>query len=287
MKKSSVNQSINQSSSLPPLRSPAVLLNPSKSPFSSRKNNNKMNSSVRSSWDLQPRLNLTGRLLCSNNNCCLSRRRRRRVHTNNAADQVSTKALTSTIKTTTTTKDLSYPPTFPSTTQCKPKPSKNAPLSLLPLSFLLRSYLIASLSSSPPLLTPSLRLLSIIANSQSPFLDPDRNPLLRYLLRKTIYAHFCAGENLDEVRKTSFNLKGLGYSGVILNHGKEIILEHDEMPKVGRPHPDLAAQEDVENWKRINLETVRLVEEGGFVALKYVCLSLPPMTHLWGRFCLF
>lgn len=228
-------------------RSPAVLtLQPSAA--------TRMNSSLSSTCHLQPRLNLTGRLLRN----CLSRSRR--VHTNNGVDQLSTKAVT-------ITEDLSYPPNFPST-QCKP--SKNAPLSLLPLSFLLRSYLIASLSSSPRLLTPSLRLLSFIANSPSPFLDPDRNPLLRYLLRKTLYAHFCAGENLDEVRKTSFNLKGLGYSGVILNHGREIILAHDEMPKVGRGDPNLPAQEDVENWKRSNLETVRLVDEGGFVALKYV-----------------
>lgn len=209
-----------------------------------------MNSSLRSTFHLQPRLNLTGRLLRN----CLTRSR---LYTN-AVDQVPTKALT-------TTKDSSSPPTSQST-QCKPS---NAPLSLLPLSFLLRSYLIASLSSSPHLLTPSLRLLSIIANPPSPFLDPDRNPLLRYVLRKTLYAHFCAGENLDEVRKTSFVLKGLGYSGVILNHGREIISEDDEMLKVGRVDLDLAAQEDVQNWKRSNLETVRLVEEGGFVALKY------------------
>lgn len=209
-----------------------------------------MNSSLRSTFDLQPRLNLTGRLLRN----CLSRSR---LHTN-AVDQVPTRALT-------TTKDSSCPPTSQST-QCKPS---NAPLSLLPLSFLLRSYLIASLSSSPHLITPSLRLLSIIANPPSPFLDPDRNPLLRHVLRKTLYAHFCAGENSDEVRKTFFVLKGLGYSGVILNHGREITSEDDEMLKVGSSDLDLATQEDVENWKRSNLETVRLVEEGGFVALKY------------------
>lgn len=209
-----------------------------------------MNSSLRSTCHLQPRLNLTGQLLRN----CLSRSR---LHTN-AVDRVFRKALTK-------TKDWSYLPAFQST-QCKPS---NAPLSLLPLSFLLRSYLIASLSSSPRLLTQSLRLLSIIANSPSPFLKPDRNPLLRYVLRKTLYAQFCAGENLNEVRKTSFVLKGLGYSGVILNYGREIIFDDHEMLKVGRGDLDLAAKEDVENWKRSNLETVRLVEKGGFVALKY------------------
>lgn len=225
-----------------------------------------MHLSLRSTFHLQPRWNVTGQLLRN----CLSRSG---LHTNDGVDQVvPTKALT-----TTTTKDSSYPPTFPST-QRKPH---THPLSLLPLSFLLRSYLIASLSSSPRLLlTPSLRLLSIIANSPSPFLDPDRNPLLRYVLRKTLYAQFCAGENLDQVRKTTFVLKGLGYSGVILNHGREIILEEvDEMLKAGRTdHLDLAAQEEVENWKRSNLETVKLVEEGGFVALKYV--SFPSWAEL-------
>lgn len=56
---------------------------------------------------------------------------------------------------------------------------------------------------------------------------------------------------------------------MILNHGREIIFDDHEMLKVGRGDLDLAAQEDVENWKRSNLETVRLVEKGGFVALKY------------------
>lgn len=74
---------------------------------------------------------------------------------------------------------------------------------------------------------------------------------------------------MDEVRKTFFVLKRLGYSGVILNHGREITSEDDEMLKVGSGDLDLATQEDVENWKRSNLETVGLVEEGGFVALKY------------------
>lgn len=204
---------------------------------------------VRSLCPLQPGLILASRLLRI--------RLCRSLHTN-PLDQVATKAVT-------TTKDSSSPPTV-LLPQCKPS---DAPLSLLPLSFLFRSYLIASLSSSPRLLTPSLRLLSIVANSSSPFLSPDRNPLLRYALRKTLYAHFCAGENLDGVRKKICNLKALGYSGVILGHGREIV-KHDEMLRAGRAEIDLTPQEDVEDWKRSNLETVSLVDKGGFVALKYV-----------------
>ena len=205
---------------------------------------------VRSLCPLQPRLILASRLL----RICLCRS----LHTN-PLDQVAIKAFT-------TTKDSSSPRPPVLLPQCKPS---NAPLSLLPLGLLFRSYLIASLSSSPRLLTPSLRLLSIAANSSSPFLSPDRNPLLRYALRKTVYAHFCAGENLDEVRGKIWNLKALGYSGVILAHGREIV-KHDELLKADRAEIDLTPQEDVEDWKRSNLETVSLVDKGGFVALKYV-----------------
>ena len=61
---------------------------------------------------------------------------------------------------------------------------------------------------------------------------------------------------------------------MILNHGREIVIsseasEDDEMLKVGSGDLDMATQKDVENWKRSNLETVRLVDVGGFVALKY------------------
>lgn len=107
------------------------------------------------------------------------------------------------------------------------KPSQ-PPLSLLPFHVLIRSYLIAALSSSPRLLTPSLGLLSLLARSQSPFLNPDRNPVLRYVLRKTIYAHFCAGETLKDVRITVSGLKEAGFKGVILAHAREIVPESGE-----------------------------------------------------------
>lgn len=57
---------------------------------------------------------------------------------------------------------------------------------------------------------------------------------------------------------------------MILGHGREFVLNHDDMLKGDRGEFNLTLQEDVENWKRSNLETVRLVDEGGFVALKYV-----------------
>lgn len=156
------------------------------------------------------------------------------------------------------------------------KPSQ-PPLSLLPFRVLIRSYLIAALSSPPRLLTPSLRLLSILANSKSSFLNPDRNPVLQYMLRKTIYAHFCAGENLRDVRKTLSGLKRIGYKGVILAHAKEIVLKGVETLTAKEKCDDLVAKSDVEAWKQSNLETLDMVEEGDFIAVKYgpciVCTS--------------
>ncbi|MCJ1429912.1 proline dehydrogenase [Sticta canariensis] len=143
------------------------------------------------------------------------------------------------------------------------------PLSLLSLRVLIRSYLIAALSVSPRLLTLSLGLLSILANSKSPFLNIDRNPVFRYVLRKTLYAHFCAGETIGEVRTTLSRLKEIGYKGVILAHAKEIVLEAGKNVAADEKYDDLVAGLDVETWKHSNLETLKMVEEGDFVAVKF------------------
>lgn len=141
--------------------------------------------------------------------------------------------------------------------------SSKPPLSLLPLNVLLRSYLVSSLSSSPSLLTVSLRLLSKIIYSDSTFLSTDRNTLLRYLLKNTLYVQFCAGEETKEVENTLSNLKKTGYHGVILAYAKETAI-NDGGEQVASE--DAA---DVEAWKQGNLQTLRLSKEGDFVAIKY------------------
>ena len=153
--------------------------------------------------------------------------------------------------------------TQPSETACK------APLSLLPSSTLIRSYLITYLSSTPLLLTPALKLLSILAHSQSPVLSPDRNPVLRYLLKKTFYAQFCAGETEAEVRRTVLGLKGMGYRGVILGYAREVCLGEGEVGALGEKMGASGVDMEMEAWKKGTLETVRLAEEDDFVALKY------------------
>lgn len=88
-------------------------------------------------------------------------------------------------------------------------------------------------------------------------------------MKKTFYAHFCAGETPREVEKTVSRLKEIGFQGVILVYSKEIELKQGEDASVndGIDHSQ-NAEHDVENWKNGNLATVRLANRGDFVAIK-------------------
>lgn len=161
----------------------------------------------------------------------------------------------------------SISPTSPNISQRPP------PLSLLPLPTLLRSYALTAVSSYPLLLAPSLRLLSFVAHSPFALLNPDRNLLLRWLLKRTFYAQFCAGETAKEVQRTVQELKGMGYQGVMLAYGKETVIEKGQ--KIETSSRTSAAEgasnseKEVHAWKEGTLKTVQMAEEGDFVSLKF------------------
>ncbi|CAF9929595.1 MAG: proline dehydrogenase [Alectoria fallacina] len=186
-----------------------------------------------------------------------------------------------TISTTASTDPDTYAST-PAVTPTLPiisQPSR--PLSLLPLPILLRSYALTALSSYPLLLSPSLRLLSLVAHSSSAFLNPDRNPLLHYLLKKTFYAQFCAGETKNEVQKTVKGLKCMGYRGVILAYGKEIVLEKGEkIDTSSSQSADPTAEKDVHDWKEGTLQTVEMAEDGDMIGLKFSGAGRDAMRQL-------
>lgn len=151
--------------------------------------------------------------------------------------------------------------------------ASKAPLSILPLPTILRSLAVTTLSSSPFLLPPSLALMSVLAHTTQPVLNPDRNPLLRKLIKSTFYAQFCAGENAVEVRDTMARLKGLGFSGVILGYAREVVLTDKQIESLSTTGLEGKEMEDcVKNevipWANGTLETVRLAEKGDYVALK-------------------
>lgn len=160
----------------------------------------------------------------------------------------------------------------------------STPLSCLPLSTLLRSYLITSVSSIPILLKPSLILMGYLAHSKSRWLNPDNNRLLHFLLKRTVYNQFCAGETPAEVRRTISSLKELGYKGVILNHAREAVLSKEEAANldsgVSTPAQEAADAEELQQWKNDLLQTVMLTERGDFVAMKFTGSGREALLHL-------
>lgn len=119
------------------------------------------------------------------------------------------------------------------------------------------------------LLSFVLRLLSRIAKSESVVLNPDRNPLLRHLLRTTFYAHFCAGESESEIKGVLAGLKRIGYDGVILTYAKETVPHRAGTHRLmTRCSEEINARDEVETWERGSLKTIDLADKGDFVALK-------------------
>lgn len=99
-------------------------------------------------------------------------------------------------------------------------------------------------------------------------MNPDRNPILRLLLKRTFYANFCAGETRTEIQKTVNGLKELGFTGVILAYAKEIVVQkdHDFSRCKNVDHTETVAE--VKAWKEGNLKTIGLTASGEFVGLK-------------------
>jgi hypothetical protein len=158
---------------------------------------------------------------------------------------------------------------------------------MLPLSTIVRSLSVTTVTSIPALLTPALASLSWVAESKAKVLDPDRNSILKAALRQTIYSQFCAGETPDEVESTISDLKGLGYAGVILGYGREVVMDEDEARALESrgaheaKRIDTARQaREVLEWKEGTLQTLALTREGDFVALKFTGAGREALSHL-------
>jgi hypothetical protein len=154
------------------------------------------------------------------------------------------------------------PPTSP------PMPSPPSPLAALPTEMLLRNLVMSTATASPLLLPPALALLTRVARAKGPLLSLERNPLLRVAVKKMLYQQFCAGENAAEVARTSDRLRGLGFRGVILCYGREVVLGKGESGREDTAAAEAKAVEEIAAWRRGNLETVGLAKAGDYVALK-------------------
>ncbi|KAI9730661.1 MAG: proline dehydrogenase [Cirrosporium novae-zelandiae] len=148
------------------------------------------------------------------------------------------------------------------------------PLSFLSTPMLLLSLLITTCTSRPLLLRTSLAIFSLLANAKSPLLSPDKNPLLRYLLKNTFYAQFCAGETPQEVRKTVRDLKDRGFRGVMMSFAREVVLKGKDADGASRKSEMTKEEKErditiLRGWAQGNLDSIAVTEKGDMVALKF------------------
>ncbi|KAF2964537.1 hypothetical protein GQX73_g9048 [Xylaria multiplex] len=152
--------------------------------------------------------------------------------------------------------------------------SPTPPLATLPMPLLLRSLLISTGCAKPYLLTPSLSILSFLAKPGRGFLfSIEKNPLLYWLVKRTLYDQFCIGETAAEATRNMKKMHELGISGIILTYAKETTFDH----KSKTAHtPGFDAQqgrtvekcEDIEAWRVGTLQTVHMTGDGDQVAIK-------------------
>ena len=143
-------------------------------------------------------------------------------------------------------------------------------LARLPTSSLVRGLLLGTFLSSPLLFTPGFALLKKIANSPSRILNPDRNPILRAIVKPLMYDQFCAGRNRLEIQARVLQIKSLGFSGVILCYGKENQIQRSGQHLMDDvQHSDSVLDEELQVWRQGNLETLDMIGDGDFLGIKY------------------
>lgn len=139
----------------------------------------------------------------------------------------------------------------------------------LPLSQIVRTYLITSVSSSSTLLDASTRLLQRLVSNKHGITSVESNPLLRAMLWESFYKQFCAGENAEQVAATCAQLRRQGYAGVILEYALEALED-----TAGVEHEEVAV------WRQGMLNSVELALPGDFVGLKWSGMGSAALRRL-------
>ncbi|KAF2801686.1 FAD-linked oxidoreductase [Mytilinidion resinicola] len=144
--------------------------------------------------------------------------------------------------------------------------SKKSGLARMPTSSVLRSYLITSMSSSPPLLAACFAVLRRMLDSKSALMNVERNPVLNWLLKTTFYAQFCAGSTRKEVQASTAAAKtDMGYDGIILEFALEV-LDGEGGPETA---DSATTAKEIETWRTGMLESVWMAAPGDFIGLKW------------------
>ncbi|RDW76924.1 hypothetical protein BP6252_04977 [Coleophoma cylindrospora] len=141
-------------------------------------------------------------------------------------------------------------------------------LSRLSTGSLLKNIILGVFLTTPLLFKPGFAVFEKIANSNSGLCNPDKNPLIRALVRPLIYDHFCAGTNATEIKQTSSGIKRLGFSGIVLCYGKEVQVSSESTFVGQNLLEDAGLEREVAKWRDGNLETLDMVEEGDWLGMK-------------------
>lgn len=152
-------------------------------------------------------------------------------------------------------------------------------LSRIPTSHLVRSLVLGQIFTTPLLFKPGLAVMRFISESNSSFLNADKNPLLNAVFKPLIYKQFCAGSKRSEIQRTINEIKKMGFQGVILGCGKEVLIGDS-----GFSAPVLkteGGQQDkhIEAWLAFTLETLSMVGKGDYVGIKQVISWLSDWTN--------
>lgn len=153
-----------------------------------------------------------------------------------------------------------------------------SPLAVMPVAMFLRSFMVATISSKKWLLVPSLHILEFFSKPDRTWIfNLEKNPVLKAIIKKSFYDHFCAGTTPTETKVCVKALKDLGFRGVILTYAQEIVFDH----KSGNGHSSGSVAEEtrkeapgvkldnvIESWKVGTLGTIDLIEEGDILAIK-------------------
>ncbi|KIV93821.1 hypothetical protein PV10_05007 [Exophiala mesophila] len=116
--------------------------------------------------------------------------------------------------------------------------------------------------------------MNIIIQSKSPLLNPDRNPIVRGVIRALVYDHFCAGATVSEVKKTITEIKAAGYAGVILGYGREIVVDARDASSAQSKGPiesDSPTQQDehIAQWFEGNRATLAMIGANDYMNIKF------------------
>ncbi|KAH8173708.1 proline dehydrogenase domain-containing protein [Sarocladium implicatum] len=147
-------------------------------------------------------------------------------------------------------------------------------LSHLSAAALWRSLLINAIASTPWLLAPSLALLLKLSKPGNMFLlNVERNPILRSIVKQTIYKQYCAGETPSETRATMRSFQDMGFRGTVLTFARETVFDHKKH-QVGNPRAQDGVEDGsgwsdpIDKWREGTVKTVELLREGDQLALK-------------------